>query len=82
MVYRGIPNLDKMNGSLSLMATTLTDGAYEWLSQLLLNGRQIKNVIKTTTLLSCHQEQSLSMEQIRAVLSASRELDVASTGDI
>jgi hypothetical protein len=38
------------------------------LSELNLNGRQIKNILKTANLLACHRSDVLSMEHLRTVL--------------
>ncbi|KAL4738497.1 P-loop containing nucleoside triphosphate hydrolase protein [Aspergillus similis] len=55
----------------------ITDKVYDRLSQLPLNGHQIKQVVNVATLLSYQQTQSLGLAQIRTVLSASQEVDAA-----
>ena len=40
----------------------------ERLSQLELNGRQIKNVLKTANLLACHKEEKLAFKHLQTVL--------------
>ncbi|KAL4905344.1 P-loop containing nucleoside triphosphate hydrolase protein [Aspergillus multicolor] len=57
----------------------LTDEMYDRLTQLRLNGRQIKNIVKTATLLSFQQKQKLGIEQIRTVLVGSGEVDADTT---
>lgn len=53
-------------------ADALTDEDYTRLSQLSVNGREIKNIVKNATLLAAHQKQKLGMEQIRIVVKATR----------
>ncbi|KAL4815391.1 P-loop containing nucleoside triphosphate hydrolase protein [Aspergillus spinulosporus] len=60
----------------------ITDKVYDRLSQLPLNGHQIKQVVKIATLLSYQQTQSLGLAQIRTVLSASQEVDAAAIAGI
>ncbi|KAL4759011.1 P-loop containing nucleoside triphosphate hydrolase protein [Aspergillus foveolatus] len=60
----------------------ITDKVYDRLSQLPLNGHQIKHVVKIATLLSYQQTQSLGLAQIRTVLSASQEVDAAAIAGI
>lgn len=51
----------------------LTDETYVRLAQLPINGRQIKNVVQIATLLAAQQQRSLGFEQIRTVLTATKE---------
>ena len=44
------------------------DDDLEELSQLDLNGREIKNLVKTAQLLACHEDLPLSMEHVKTVL--------------
>ncbi|KAM0434029.1 hypothetical protein ACHAPT_003973 [Fusarium lateritium] len=69
-VWRGFLNravsLDaKVAGS---AAHNITDDETKALAGLELNGRQIKNVLKTANLLACHKGQKLSFEHLRTVL--------------
>ena len=52
---------------------SVTDEAFARLAQLPLNGRQIKNTVKTAMLLSRQQKSRLGIEQIRTVLRATKE---------
>ena len=54
---------------------TLTDDVYSHLSQLPLNGRQIKNIVKISRLLASQEKTSLGIDQICTVLQAAREVD-------
>ncbi|RTE83715.1 hypothetical protein BHE90_001729 [Fusarium euwallaceae] len=69
-VWRGFLNravsLDaKVTGG---AAHEITDEETKALAGLELNGRQIKNVLKTANLLACHKGQKLSFEHLRTVL--------------
>ncbi|KAI9158899.1 LOW QUALITY PROTEIN: 26S protease regulatory subunit [Paramyrothecium foliicola] len=48
----------------------VTDPEISELSALDLNGRQIKNVLKTANLLACHKAELLAMKHLRTVLKA------------
>jgi AAA+ superfamily predicted ATPase len=52
---------------------SVTDEAFARLAQLPLNGRQIKNTVKTAMLLARQQKSRLGIEQIRTVLRATKE---------
>lgn len=49
-------------------AHEITDDEIKELSQLDLNGRQIKNLLKTTNLLACHKGEKLALRHLRTVL--------------
>ncbi|KAM6522120.1 hypothetical protein FALCPG4_011808 [Fusarium falciforme] len=49
-------------------AHDITENEVKALAGLELNGRQIKNVLKTANLLACHKGQRLSFEHLRTVL--------------
>jgi hypothetical protein len=49
-------------------AHRLTDDEINVLAGLDINGRQIKNVLKMASLLSCHKSETLSFEHLRTVL--------------
>lgn len=51
----------------------LKDNDFKRLSQLPLNGRQIKNVVEIATLLAAQENMALGIDQIRTVLQATRE---------
>lgn len=53
---------------------TLTAEVYSRLAQLPMNGRQIKNVVKISTLLAGQEKVHLGIEHIRTVLQATREV--------
>lgn len=48
----------------------LTDETFVRLAQLPLNGRQIKNIVKSAMLLATQQKTSVGIEQIQIVLTA------------
>lgn len=54
----------------SAESSSLTDETFGNLAQLPLNGRQIKNIVKSATLLATQQKKSVGMEQIQIVLTA------------
>lgn len=54
-------------------SNTITEETYARLAQLPVNGRQIKNVVKSATLLAAQQKTSVGTEQIRIVLGATGE---------
>ncbi|KAL4972364.1 hypothetical protein BDW66DRAFT_154781 [Aspergillus desertorum] len=60
----------------------ITDKVYDRLSQLPLNGHQIKRAVKIAALLSYQRTQCLGLGQIRTVLSASQEVDAAAIAGI
>jgi ATP-dependent 26S proteasome regulatory subunit len=69
-VWRGF-----LSRAISLHATmegdsahTITEDEIKALAGLDLNGRQIKNVLKTANLLACHKEEKLSFKHLRIVL--------------
>ncbi|RGP78043.1 hypothetical protein FLONG3_3878 [Fusarium longipes] len=69
-VWRGF-----LSRAISLHATmegdsahTITDDEVKALAQLDLNGRQIKNVLKTANLLACHKAEKLSFNHLQTVL--------------
>ncbi|CAF3585041.1 hypothetical protein FGSG_05940 [Fusarium graminearum PH-1] len=49
-------------------AHTITEEEIKALAGLDLNGRQIKNVLKTANLLACHKEEKLGFKHLRIVL--------------
>ncbi|KAM0431465.1 hypothetical protein ACHAPT_005443 [Fusarium lateritium] len=51
----------------------LDDSAYERLSRLPMNGREIRNAVKISILLAQKEETELELEQIRTALQVSRE---------
>lgn len=51
----------------------LTEEAYDKLSKLKMNGRQIKNVVKISFLLASRGNAPLSLDHIRAVVQATKE---------
>lgn len=53
----------------------LTDKEYTRLMSLPMNGRQIRNVIKTAILLAAQEKKGLGIEQISTVLGATRVVD-------
>ncbi|ROV95022.1 hypothetical protein VMCG_08305 [Cytospora schulzeri] len=57
----------------SAQEDALTDETYARLAQLPMNGRQIKNVVQIATLLAAQQKSNLGFEQIRTVLTATKE---------
>ncbi|KAJ5719810.1 hypothetical protein N7493_007388 [Penicillium malachiteum] len=52
---------------------TFTDDIYKRLSQLSMNGRQIKNTVKISALLAHKEKTKLGIQHVRTVLSATRE---------
>lgn len=56
---------------------TLTEEAYHRLARLPLNGRQIKNVVKISTLLAAQDDVPLNIDYINTVLEATMELEPA-----
>ncbi|KAI1328446.1 hypothetical protein F5Y16DRAFT_419887 [Xylariaceae sp. FL0255] len=54
--------------------TNLTDEDISSLAKLPLNGRQIKNVVKISTLLAGQENETLGIDQIRTVLEATGEV--------
>jgi SpoVK/Ycf46/Vps4 family AAA+-type ATPase len=46
----------------------LEDHHFDELSQINLNGREIKNLVKTAQLLACHENDPLSIEHVKTVL--------------
>ncbi|KAM0505536.1 hypothetical protein ACHAP8_001763 [Fusarium lateritium] len=69
-VWRGF-----LSRAISLHATmegdsahTITEDEIKALAGLDLNGRQIKNVLKTANLLACHKEEKLAFKHLRIVL--------------
>jgi hypothetical protein len=52
----------------STNAATFSDEAIDKLSELQLNGRQIKNVLKTAHLLAAEQETELNFDHVDTVL--------------
>lgn len=49
-------------------AHEVTKGEVKQLAQLDLNGRQIKNVLKSSNLLACHKGEKLALKHLRTVL--------------
>lgn len=56
---------------------TLTDDAYHRLAELPMNGRQIKNVVKISTLLAAQEGGKLSIDYIDTVLEAIMDMEIA-----
>lgn len=54
---------------------SITDETYARLAQLSVNGRQIKNVVKSATLLAGQQKTGVGIEQVRIVLRATGEAE-------
>ncbi|CAG8299662.1 unnamed protein product [Penicillium salamii] len=52
---------------------TMTDETYDWLAELSMNGRQIKNTVKISALLAHKEKARLGFRHIRTVLNATRE---------
>lgn len=54
---------------------SLTDTDYGRLAQLPMNGREIKNVVKISTLLAAQEEAKLGIDYIDTVLQATTEIE-------
>lgn len=53
----------------------IEDDKLQVLASLPMNGREVRNAVKTAKLLAVQEEKTLGMEQIAVVLRATREVD-------
>ncbi|KAK0103092.1 hypothetical protein ONS95_000730 [Cadophora gregata] len=80
MEYPGLDKTSRMQVWENFLARgvehEIVDGEVESLAQVEINGRQIKNVLKTGQLLACHQGVKLKYEHLKTVLDVEKHSGV------
>ncbi|EUC42158.1 hypothetical protein COCMIDRAFT_39758 [Bipolaris oryzae ATCC 44560] len=68
-----VGRVERMKGSQGMKAFTEAD--FDMLSQRVLNGRQIKNTVKTSQAIAVAEQSAFSMEHVKRVLEAGEAFD-------